>query len=82
MSDSLQLQEMWPSVHRILQGRILDTLLRKLHYKGMKNTFHSSGNIPDPGIELTSLALQADSFPSEPPGNPIYIYRRLYIASN
>ena len=82
VSDSLQLQGVWPSVHRILQGRILDTLLRKLHYKGMKNTFSSPRNIPDPGIELRSLALRADSFPSEPTGNPIYIYRHLYIASN
>ena len=28
----------------------------------------SSGDIPDPGIEPRS-ALQADSFPSEPPGS-------------
>ena len=33
-------------------------------------------DIPDPGIELESLALQADSFPAELPGNPtdIVIY--------
>ena len=29
--------------------------------------FPSPGNLPDPGIEPGSLALQADSLPSEPP---------------
>ena len=29
------------------------------------------GNLPDPGIEPASLALQADSLPTEPPGKPI-----------
>ena len=28
------------------------------------------GNLPDPGIELRSPALQADPLPSESPGNP------------
>ena len=32
--------------------------------------FPSPGDFPDPGIELWSSALQADSLPSEPPGNP------------
>ena len=30
--------------------------------------FSSAGDLPDPGIKLTSPALQADSLPSEPPG--------------
>ena len=29
------------------------------------------GNLPNPGIELRSPALQADSLPSEPPRKPI-----------
>ena len=29
-------------------------------------------DLPDPGIELGSPALQVDSWPSEPPGKPIY----------
>ena len=35
--------------------------------------FPSPGNLPDPGIEPGSPAMQADSLPSEPPGefNPI-----------
>ena len=32
--------------------------------------FPSLGDLPDPGIELQSPALQADSLPSEPPGKP------------
>ena len=32
------------------------------------------GALPHPGIEPRSLALQADSLPSEPPGNNVIIY--------
>ena len=31
--------------------------------------FPSPGDLPDPGIKPRSLALQADSLPSEPPGS-------------
>ena len=30
----------------------------------------SPGDLPNPGIELRSPTLQADSLPSEPPGKP------------
>ena len=30
--------------------------------------FPSPGDLPDPGVEPGTLALQADSLPSEPPG--------------
>ena len=33
--------------------------------------FPSPGDLPDPGIEPPSPALQADALPSEPPGKPI-----------
>ena len=33
--------------------------------------FPSPGDLPDPGIEPGSPALQADALPSEPPGKPI-----------
>ena len=39
----------------------------------VKNTgagYHAPGDLPNPGIEPRSPALQADSLPSEPPGNP------------
>ena len=33
--------------------------------------FPFPGDLPDPGIEPGSLALQADSLPSDPSGKPI-----------
>ena len=36
--------------------------------------FPPPGNLPDPGIEPRSPALQADTSTSEPPGKPVYIY--------
>ena len=33
--------------------------------------FPSPGDIPDPGMEPRSPALQADTLPSEPPGKPL-----------
>ena len=36
--------------------------------------FHSPKDLPDPGIEPGSPALQADSSPSEPSGKPIRIF--------
>ena len=44
-------------VHGIIQARILEC--------------PSPGDLPDPGIELRSPALQADSLLSEPPGKPL-----------
>ena len=41
---------------------------RKEHWNGLP--FPSPGGLPDPEIELMSPALQADSLPPEPPGNP------------
>ena len=36
-------------------------------------SFASPGNLPDPGIELRSPALQADTLPSESPGDLFFI---------
>ena len=46
------------SVPEILQAKILAWV-----------TIPFSSGLPDPGIELVSPASQADSLPSEPPGN-------------
>ena len=48
------------SVHGILQARKLEWL-----------PFLSPGDLPNPGIEPGSAALQADSFPSEPLGERV-----------
>ena len=45
------------SVHQILQARILEWV-----------AISSSRDLPNPGIEPRSSALQADSLPAEPPG--------------
>jgi len=39
---------------------------RQEYWSGLP--FPSPGDLPDPGIELRSPALQADSLPSEPQG--------------
>ena len=49
------------SVHWILQARLWSGL-----------PFPYPGHLPDPGIKPRSPALQADSLPSEPPGNPSF----------
>ena len=48
------------SVYGILQARILEWY-----------PFSLPGDLPDPGIEARSPALQADSLSSEPPGKPM-----------
>ena len=49
-------------VHRIFQVRILEWVASL-----------SPGDLPDPGIEPTSPALQADSLPLSHQGNPSFI---------
>ena len=44
---------------------------RQEHWSGLP--FSSPGNLPNPGMEAGSPALQADTLPSEPPGKPYYI---------
>ena len=39
--------------------------------------FPSPGDLPDPGIEPRSPALQADALPSEPPGKPYHGHYRV-----
>ena len=41
---------------------------RQEYWSGLP--FPSPGDLPDPGIELESPALQAHALPSEPPGKP------------
>ena len=41
---------------------------RQEYWSGL--SFPSPGNLPNPGIQPRSPALQVDSLPSEPPGKP------------
>ena len=45
---------------------------RQEYWSGLP--FPSPGYLPDPRIKPGSLALQADSLLSEPPGNQVYVY--------
>ena len=45
---------------------------RQEYWSGLP--FPSPGDLPDPGIEPESPALQADSLPSEPPEKPNMVY--------
>ena len=56
----------WPgfSDHGILQARMLG-------WSGLP--FPSPGDLPDPGVEPGSVALQAYFLPSEPSGKPYYL---------
>ena len=58
LCDPMDCSPLGSSVHEILQARILGchALLQ--------------GNLPNPGTELRSPTLQADSLPSESPGKP------------
>ena len=56
------------SVHGILQARILKWV-----------SMPSLGDLPHPGIEPRSPALQVDSLPSEPPGKPICIHTHIHV---
>ena len=47
---------------------------RQEYWSGLP--FPSPGDFPAPGIEPGSLALQADSLPSEPPGQSLTVYRQ------
>ena len=57
------------TVHGILQARILEWV-----------AFPFSGDLPNPGMEPRSPALQADSLPAEPPGKPLSL--RSFIKSH
>ena len=57
------------SVHGILQARILEWV-----------TISFSRDLPNPGIEPGSPALEADALTSEPPGKPVSAYMSIPIS--
>ena len=50
----------------VLQAPLSMRFSRQEHWNGLP--FPSPGDLPDPGIKPKSPALQADSLPSDPPG--------------
>ena len=57
MSDS------WDPMDYSLPGTSVHGILQEFYWSGLP--FLSAGDLPDPGIELRSPALQADSSPTE-----------------
>ena len=49
---------------------------RQEYWSGLP--FPSPGDLPDPGIETRSPALQADALSSELLGKPLYIYKTAF----
>ena len=49
---------------------------RQEYWSGLP--FPSLGDLPDPGIETRSPALQADALSSELLGKPLYIYKTAF----
>ena len=45
---------------------------------GVDSLFLSLGDFPDPGIEMGSPILQADSLPAELPGKLVYVYKLVF----
>ena len=62
------------SVHGILQA------IGELLWSGL--LCPSPGDLPDPGIEHESPALQVDSLPSELPGKPLGLYAAAVAAKS
>ena len=57
---------LWTVAH---QAPLSMEFSRQEYWSGLP--FSSAGDLPDPGIELQSLAWQAEFLLSEPPGNPV-----------
>ena len=55
-----------------LPGSSIHGISRQEYWSGLP--FPSPGDLPDPGIELRSPALQEDALPSEPPGSVNLMY--------
>ena len=62
----------WDSMDCSPVGSSLHGIFRQEYWSGLP--FPSPRNLPDPGIEPGSPALQADSLPSEPSGKPYNIH--------
>ena len=64
--------DLWTVAH---QAPLSMRFSRQEYWSGLP--FPPPGDLPDPGIEPRSPALQADSLTSEPPGKPRCMY--LYV---
>ena len=68
----------------LLKRELINWNTYKIHHQECNRVmlpFLSPGDLPDPGIEPRSPALQADSLPSEPPGKPLTYTWNLHMTS-
>ena len=63
LSSVLLFATLWTLAHQAPPFMVFS---RQEYWSGL--TFLSPGDLPNPGIEPGSAALQADALPSEPPG--------------
>ena len=64
----------WTVAHQALQSMEFS---RQEYWSGLP--FPSSGELHNPGIELGSPALQADSLPTAPPRKPLYTHKHTHM---
>ena len=62
----------WPVAYQSSQSM---EFFRQEYWSGLP--FPSPGDLPDPGMEPGSPALEADALTSEPPGKPNHYYAKL-----
>ena len=68
--NSHRQRSLWATVDRVTEADTTEaTCMHCITETGLP--FPSPGDLPDPGIKSMSPALQADSLPPEPPGNPL-----------
>ena len=66
----------WTVAH---QASLFMGFSRQEYWSGLP--CHPPGDLLSPGIKPASPALQADSLPSEPPGNPYMLLKKVKVKS-
>ena len=79
VSHSVVSGSLWPHGPQPCQVSLSMEFSRQEYWSGLP--FPSPGDLPNPGIEPESLALQTNSLP-EPPGKPIVGWNRTLNVSN
>ena len=72
LDNSMDRGDRRATVHGVAESDKIERLTLSLKKKSrvLQKPFSFPGDLPDPGTEPGSPALQADSLPSEPPGKP------------
>ena len=77
--DVREVTQLYPTLCNLMDCRLPESsvhgIFQQEYWSGLP--FPSPGDLPNPGIEPGSPALQADALPSEPSGKPIIILNLL-----